>query len=142
MFMCLGACGYFSSIHYLAVHIYCRSGNLHIKYISSLKVRNIACICILHLNFALASGIKYFRCENFPIYGNFCLLPKVTILVCYGVWEQDYLHVVLVVLFHSVYQDLEVWHGDMQSRLRLIPDPSETLKYKPTCTAIQQLQVH
>jgi len=47
-----------------------------------------------------------------------------------------------VVLFHSVYQDLEAWHGDMQSRLRLIPDPSETLKYKPTCTAIQQLQVH
>ena len=48
---------------------------------------------------------------------------------------------VLVVLFHSVYQDLEAWHGDIQSRLRLIPDPSETLKYKPTCTAIQQLQV-
>ena len=49
---------------------------------------------------------------------------------------------VLVVLFHSVYQDLEAWHADMQSRLRLIPDSSETLKYKPTCTAIQQLQVH
>ena len=49
---------------------------------------------------------------------------------------------VSVVLFHSVYQDLEAWHGDIQSRLRLIPDPSETLKYKPTCTAIQQLQVN
>ena len=69
-------------------------------------------------------------------------LPKVTFLLSCGVWEQGCLSVVLVVLFHSVYQDLEAWHGDMQSRLRLIPDSSETLKYKPTCTAIQQLQVH
>ena len=54
------------------------------------KVRNIACMCILHLNFALAYQIKYFRCENFPINGNFCLLPKVTFLLSYGVWEQGY----------------------------------------------------
>ena len=47
-----------------------------------------------------------------------------------------------VVLFHSVFQDLEAWYQDIQSRLQLIPDPSYKLKYTPTCTAIQQLQVY
>ena len=46
-----------------------------------------------------------------------------------------------VVLFHSVFQDLEAWYQDVQSRLQLIPDPSYKLEYTPTCTAIQQLQV-
>ena len=47
-----------------------------------------------------------------------------------------------VVLFHSVFQDLEAWYQDIQSRLQPIPDPSYKLKYTPTCTAIQQLQVY
>lgn len=56
------------------------------------------------------------------------------------VWIDKQLHV-SVVLFHSVFQDLEAWYQDVQSRLQLIPDPSYKLQYTPTCTAIQQLQV-
>ena len=56
------------------------------------------------------------------------------------VWIDKQLHV-SVVLFHSVFQDLEAWYQDVQSRLQLIPDPSYKLQYTPTCTAIQKLQV-
>ena len=152
MFMCLWACSYFSNVHYLAVHIYCRSGNLRIKYISSLKVRNIVCICILRLNFALASWIKYFRCENFPIHGNFCLLPKVTFLVCYGVWEQGCPSVVLVCQWFCSILYIRIWRCGTEtcsldwgssltparhSSTNQLAPPSNSSRYTNTCTQLR-----